>query len=339
MIVVIHMGSPIFRIKNISKGFGKHLILNDISLDIKSGEIIGLIGANGSGKTTFLNTMVGFLKPEEGSVEFQLGQLLSTSDSKTYRSVLKRPHLVKQVYGFATQVPSFYEELTTIENLKFFGNLHNFNSDAIRSNIKILLELMELKETRNVKAKKLSSGMERRLDIACALMHDPKVLILDEPTADLDPLLRQHIWELIKKINQKGTTIILSSHHLNELESLCDRVGFLQDGELAALGNPESLKKDLITEQKIIFQTHERKYKDIVKSLNHKEIIRTEISDNTLIIYTKDPSAVLEHCLKTVRKEKDEIEFIDIKNASLDDVFLELDKDSEKKTGQRGGSR
>ncbi|MGM5481010.1 MAG: ABC transporter ATP-binding protein [Nanobdellota archaeon] len=321
------MTKPIFRVRGVSKAFGNHVILDDINLDIHSGEIIGLIGASGSGKTTFLNTLIGFLRPENGDVQFRLSHLLATSDSEIYRSVFKKQKTVKHVYGFASQVPSFYGELTTTENLKYFGNLYDLSKDAISSNVKTLLELMELKDARNVKAKKLSGGMERRLDIACALMHDPAVLILDEPTADLDPLLRHHIWELIRKINKKGTTIILSSHHLNELESLCDRVAFLKEGKLVAIGAPDQLKEDFVLEQEIAIQTRQQNYEALIGKISHKEISSTRIKDDFLLIYTQKPALIIEHALRTIRQHGDQLTFINISNASLDDVFISLWKD------------
>ncbi|MFP4118454.1 MAG: ABC transporter ATP-binding protein [Candidatus Woesearchaeota archaeon] len=318
------MGKDIFRVQKVTKAFGSRVILDNINLDIVSGEIIGLIGASGTGKTTLLNTLIGFLRPEEGDVLFRRDHLLSTSDSEIFRSVFQKQQVVKQVYGFASQVPSFYGDLTTQENLKYFGNLHNLSKDAINSNVKTLLELMELKDAHDVKAKKLSGGMERRLDIACALMHDPDVLILDEPTADLDPLLRNHIWELIRKINKKGTTIILSSHHLNELESLCDRVAFLKNGKLAAVGAPDKLKEDFVLDQEIALQTKEREYEKLTGKLKHKDIKDIKVKNNFLLIYTQKPEVIIEHALKTIRKEGQQLTFINITNASLDDVFITI---------------
>jgi len=221
-------------------------------------------------------------------------------------------------------MPSFYEELTTKENLIYFGLLHNMNMDAVRSNTETLLNLMDLKKASSTIAKNLSGGMERRLDIACALMHDPDVLILDEPTADLDPLLRNHIWELVRKINQKGTTIILSSHHLTELEALCDRVAIIKEGKLIAVGKPEELKKKFILEQEITIQTTPGNYKTVVKAIPKKNITRIRVANHALHIYTANPETVLAQILATLRQKKEKLSFIKVSSASLDDVFISI---------------
>ncbi|MCF7799213.1 ABC transporter ATP-binding protein [Candidatus Woesearchaeota archaeon] len=318
------MSEPVFRVQNVSKSFGTHVVLDNINLDIYAGEIIGLIGASGAGKTTFLHTLIGFIQPDRGDVLFRLDHLLSYRSSYIYRSVFKKQQMVKKVYGFASQMPSFYNELTTQENLTYFGLLHNLNMDAVRSNSETLLGLMDLKKSANILAKNLSGGMERRLDIACALMHDPDVLILDEPTADLDPLLRNHIWELVRKINQKGTTIILSSHHLTELEALCDRVAIIKGGKLIAIGKPEELKKKFIIEQEITIQTTPGNYKGLVKLIPKKNITRMRVANHSLHIYTANPESVLAQVLSTLRKKREKLAFIKVTSASLDDVFISI---------------
>ena len=325
------MGEPIFRIENVSKSFGNHIVLEDLTLDIYAGEIIGIIGASGAGKTTFLHTLIGFLKPDKGDILFRQDHLLSYRDSFIYRSVFKKQNVVKHVFGFASQVPSFYEELTTRENLEYFGSLHNLTPDAIQTNADTLLSLMDLKKSSNVKAKNLSGGMERRLDIACALMHDPDVLILDEPTADLDPLLRNHIWELVRKINKKGTTIILSSHHLTELESLCERVAIIKEGKLIALGKPEDLKKKFILKQEIVLQTIPGKYKEIAVALRKKKITDIEIKNNLIHIHTTSPEKTLSEVLSTISRKREKLAFIKVTSASLDDVFISIwEKDKQR---------
>jgi len=318
------MSNPIFRIEGVSKSFGKNLILDNISLDILSGEIIGIIGASGSGKTTLLNTIVGFLKPDSGDVKFRLNHLLSYKENYVYNSVYKRQNLVKKIYGFASQVPSFYEELTVKENLEYFGSLHNLDRETIRSNMTTLISLMGLDNAKQSKGKNLSGGMERRLDIACSLMHDPEILILDEPTADLDPLLRNQIWELLRMINKKGTTIILSSHHLTELETLCDRVAIVKDGKLLAEGKPSELKKEYNLDKEIIVQTSPGNYDELRIALYKKQITKITINKNMMHILTKNPEKTLLDVLLIIKKRKEKLNFIKVSGASLDDVFISL---------------
>lgn len=318
------MSEPIFKVRGVSKAFREHVVLDNIDLDIYSGEIIGIIGASGAGKTTFLNTLIGFLRPDKGDIQFRTTHILNHKNSYVYRSVFKKQNIVKKVYGFASQVPSFYDDLTTRENLEYFGLLHNIAKDTIKSNAETLLNLMDLTYAASTLAKNLSGGMERRLDIACALMHDPDVLILDEPTADLDPMLRNNIWQLIKKINQKGTTIILSSHHLSELEVLCERVAIIKDSKILAVGKPEELKKQFMVEKEIVLQSHPGNYKKIIKNIPKKNISKIDILNHTLHIHSNKPEQLMLDVISTLKKEKEELTFINVNSASLDDVFISI---------------
>ena len=324
-----NMSEPIFRIRNVRKSYGNHTVLNSIDLDIQQGEIIGIIGGSGAGKTTFLHTLIGFIKPDEGDIEFRMNHLLSYKSAYVYKSVYAKQRLVKKIYGFASQLPSFYDELSPSENLEYFGLLHGLDKQTIKTNKKVLLDLMELEPAAHMPARNLSGGMERRLDIACSLMHDPDVLILDEPTADLDPVLRNHIWELIRKINKKGTTIILSSHHLAELEDLCDRVAIIKDGGIIAQGKPEALKKKYVTDQEIILRSTPGNYASVKKGLAKKRIIHTEVKDGTLYIRTKNPETDLSKILSVLKSKKERLSLIKVKGSSLDDVFIKIWNDNE----------
>jgi len=318
------MAEPIFKIENVTKVFGNHVVLNDITLDIHSGEIIGIIGASGTGKTTFLNTIIGFVRPNSGDVKFRLNHLLTFKDTAIYRSVYKKTNSVKKVYGFAAQTPSLYDELTAKENLYFFGALYDLSNDAIETNAETLLSLMNLRHAKNVKAENLSGGMKRRLDIACALMHDPDVLILDEPTADLDPMHRSHIWSLIRKINVKGTTIILSSHHLNELENLCDRVAIIKDTKLIAVDKPENLMKKFTVEQEIIFRSTPGDYRMLLKSIPKKALSHVRTDGENVHIHSSNVEKVLIDVLAALKKHDEKLVFIKVVGASLDDVFISI---------------
>ena len=195
----------LIEISNVSKSFGKKVVLENVNLNIQEGKILGIIGTNGSGKTTLLNMVIGFYRPTKGSLSFK---------GKDIQEAQKE---VKNKFGFATQYNCYYPHLTSAENVAYFGSIYNLNENEIRSRVIELLKLVNLYEAKDVMAEHLSMGMQRRLDIACSLINDPEVLILDEPTEDLDPALRRDVLGLIKKVNSSGTTVILTSHLLSEV--------------------------------------------------------------------------------------------------------------------------
>jgi len=328
------MVHTVFKIANLTKVFGRHVILNDISLEIHAGEIFGIIGPSGSGKTTFLNTIIGFLRPEIGDVLFREEHLLEFKEDDAFVSVYRKPADLKRIIGFASQNQSYYEELTVKENLEYFGSLHGLSKDALVTNMNTLLSLMEIEEFKDLPSKNLSGGMGRRLDIACALIHDPKVLILDEPTSDLDPVLRNHIWKLIQKINKKGTTVILSSHHLREIELLCDRVSILQDGKIIDVGTTDELKTKFSKNEEIHVESFPGNYDELSK-ISDPNIANVENKKHELVIYTQKPAKVLKLVLNRMDNLKEKIIEVKVNKPSLDDVFYSLtakkDKNSETK--------
>jgi ABC-2 type transport system ATP-binding protein len=322
------MVHTVFKINNLTKIFGKHVVLNDMTMEIYMGEVFGIIGTSGSGKTTFLNTLIGFLRPEIGDIMFREEHLLEFKDDDAFVSVYKKPQDLKRIIGFAAQTPSYYPELTPEENLDYFGSLHGLSKDALKTNISTLLSLMEIEEFRNVPSKNLSGGMGRRLDIACALIHDPKVLILDEPTSDLDPVLKTHIWKLIQKINKKGTTVILSSHHLKEIELLCTRVAILKDGKVLEIGTMDELKNKFSKNEEIHIESFPGNYDELSK-INDPAIANIDNRKNELVIYTQNPSKILKLVMNRMENLKEKIIELKVNRPSLDDVFVSLNKPKE----------
>ncbi len=319
---------PLFKIQNVSKYFGKKVVLEGISVDVMPGEILGIIGASGSGKTTLLNILIGFLTPDEGDVLFRFEHLLSFKNSEIYRSVHKKPNYIKRMIGFAAQKPSFYPNLTIQENLEYFGSLFDLSKDALNSNIEALLKLMELYNSRYVLAKNLSGGMQRRLDIACALVHDPKVLILDEPTSDLDLILRKHIWDLIKIINSKGTTIILSSHHLNEIENLCNRIAILKDQHFIEVASLEDMQKKYMHTKKIYLRTKSKNYDVLLSRIPSKLLTDSQVNGDECVISSRFPIKLMEYILKKASRLNEDILDLKIAQPTLDEIFLSLSMDS-----------
>ncbi len=211
---------PLISIHNLKKRFNEKEILNDISLDIQEGDILGIIGASGSGKSVLLKHIIGFYKPGSGKITFSPKSSLPCT------------------FGFSAQNNSLYENLTVNQNLSYFGSMYGLSSKEIKKNTKELIELTALNGNENLLVSKLSGGMKKRLDIACSLIHKPKVLILDEPFAGLDYVLIKKIILLLKKIQLSGTTIILTSHQTFCIEKLCTRAAIIENAKIKLIGSP-----------------------------------------------------------------------------------------------------
>lgn len=324
---MIFMSHEILRVENITKRYDDKVVLNNLSLNIVPGEIIGIIGSSGAGKTTLLHTLIGFIKVDEGNIKFRQRHLITAgSQQDIYASIYKKSRYFKNMYGFASQVPSFYENLTVYENLEYFGELYDIPKESLDANIQTLLRLMNLEKASDKLAKNLSGGMERRLDIACSMIHNPDILILDEPTADLDPVLRNNIWELIQEINKRGTTVILSSHHLNELETLCTKIGILIDGEIKHLASPDDLKNKFLKEHEIILETYPGDLKKIKKEIEKtlKKDANIIIKEGTLHVNTQKPQNHLNTILKAAKNSKEKILELKVVRPNLDQIFINL---------------
>ncbi|MBW3022582.1 ATP-binding cassette domain-containing protein [Candidatus Woesearchaeota archaeon] len=218
------------KINNITKHYGKFLALDNVSLEIHNGEIMGLLGPNGAGKSTLIKILTCFHKQDSGDA---IIDGISIKDQKR----------VKKVIGYAPQEDSFYDNLTLMENLKYFGGLYNMPLRMIKKRSEELLELLMLKNKKDELAKNLSGGMKKRLNIAIALIHKPKILFLDEPTVGVDPLSRAGIWEVVEKIKKEGMTILYCTHYLTEADRLCDRVAIIKEGKIVLVETPEKIKK------------------------------------------------------------------------------------------------
>jgi ABC-2 type transport system ATP-binding protein len=216
-------------VENLTKKYEDKLALDTLSLQVARGELFGLLGPNGAGKTTTISIICGLIKPTSGTAKV-LGY-----------DTQKDAQKVKEQIGVCIQETAIYPYLNAKENLELFGQLYGMNKKAIRERSTMMLNKMALTEDAKRVTAKYSGGMKRRLSLALALIHDPQVAFLDEPTVALDPQSRHAVWDFIKEQKAKGKTIILTTHYMEEAEELCDRVGIIDHGKLIALGTPKEL--------------------------------------------------------------------------------------------------
>jgi len=308
------MSKSFIQFQKITKSFGKNAILSGVTFDIEKGERFGVIGISGSGKTTLLNILIGFLKPNDGTIIFQ------------DEDIMKHKSKIKRKFGFATQDSSFYTKLTVMENLIYFGKLYNMSVKEIKKRSNLLLKLVELSEFKDIIAGNLSIGMQCRLDLACAMMHDPEVLILDEPTEGLDPVLRKEILSLLKKINKAGTTLVVTSHLLNEMESLCTKVAILHNGQIIETGAPQKIKSRYYKNDEIHLETKPGNYEKVAKAIPKSGIHKIMVREHKITIYTPTSEKVLRNILKTLPRVKEDLVDIIVAKPSLEEVFERLTK-------------
>ena len=298
-------------IDEISKSYGNTRALNRISFNIKEGEIFGLLGPNGAGKTTTINILSTLLQPDSGEV------LMNGLNLKLDRNTCKLQ------IGVVPQEISLYETLSAQENLRFWGGLYQIPSKELETRIKSILELVGLYDRRNDAVKTYSGGMKRRINIASALLHNPKILLMDEPTVGIDPQSRNRIFEIIQELNQKGMTIIYTTHYMEEAERLCNTIAIIDNGSVIAKGSLEELKR--------ISETN-----DILK-------IKTSLLDNTILAkLTESINLAFAHNANELQFECKNINTqvseiinatlntgikilgIETQNANLETVFLKL---------------
>ncbi|WP_432357458.1 ABC transporter ATP-binding protein [Sporosarcina sp. UB5] len=215
-------------IRNVSKSFGKHQVLKDINLDISEGEIFGLLGPSGAGKTTLVKQLAGLDEPTEG-------------ENYLFDEKMPSLKLIKRI-GYMAQSDALYEELSAKENLQFFSELYGLKGQKQAERINEVMELVQLSGDVTKLVSNYSGGMKRRLSLAIALLHEPELLILDEPTVGIDPVLRKSIWNAFTDLKAQGKTLIVTTHVMDEADK-CDRLGLIRDGKLIAVGTPAELKE------------------------------------------------------------------------------------------------
>jgi ABC-2 type transport system ATP-binding protein len=220
----------IISVSNLTKSFGEFTAVNDISFDVAKGEIFGFLGANGAGKTTAMKLLIGISKPSSGKATVAGFDIFNQSE------------MVKKNIGYMSQKFSLYDDLTIKENITFFGGIYGLSRKEIKEKTAVLIAELELEEVANQLVDALPLGWKQKLSFSVALLHEPKIIFLDEPTGGVDPITRRQFWEMIYAQAHKGTTIFVTTHYMDEAE-YCDRVSIMVEGKIEALDSPKNLKK------------------------------------------------------------------------------------------------
>ncbi|GKX67222.1 ABC transporter ATP-binding protein [Inconstantimicrobium mannanitabidum] len=302
----------IIEIKNLTKKFDDTIVVDNINLNIEKGEIFGLLGPNGAGKSTTISMICSLLHPTSGSIE-----LLGVNAKKNSTEV-------KKSLGLVPQNIALYKEFTAYENIKFFGELYGLRGTNLKEGIEKALNFTGLSEFKDKKAKTFSGGMLRRLNIACAIIHKPKIIIMDEPTVGIDPQSRNHIMEAVRELNQNGTTVIYTTHYMEEVEALCSKIAIIDKGKIIAEGTKEELK-DMISDKRTLAVTVNDVYELNINKINNVEgVMEVSIDENTILINSSKEVSNLDKIIRVIEDQGAKILDLGFKEVSLETVFLSL---------------
>lgn len=302
----------IIEIKNLTKRYGNLVALDDFSLDVYEGEILGLLGPNGSGKSTTINTILSLLKYDSGKICIFDQEMSPTA------------YDIKSKIGVVFQDVAVFEELSVIENIDYFCGLYIKDKKIRKSYVQNAIDLVGLNEFKKFKPKELSGGLLRRLNIACGIAHKPKLIFLDEPTVAVDPQSRNNILEGIKKLNELGATIVYTTHYMEEVEQLCNRIVIMDKGKIIASGTKDELKDMISLGEKITIELKSMNQAFIDRLKNSKRVINIEIENNIVHISYKTKEDNLSKLIDYVRENNVSYTSIFSERPTLNDVFLEL---------------
>jgi ABC-2 type transport system ATP-binding protein len=302
----------VLEIKNLTKKFTDFIAVDNISLSITEGEIFGFLGANGAGKSTTINMVAGLLRSNDGEINI-LG-----------KNIMKNSRFAKMNIGVVPQDLAIYEDLTAYENVKFFAGLYGLRGSILHERVEEALEFVGLSDKCKSQPKNFSGGMKRRLNIACAIAHRPKLIIMDEPTVGIDPQSRNYILKSVQKLNDMGCTIIYTSHYMEEVEEICTKIAIIDHGKVIAEGTKEQLKA-IITDTKDVWI--EAKSTEIIDVNKIKDIVgvrAVQIEENMIKINSDTGVNNLNKIIQYLINSGIEISSLEEKAPNLETVFLTL---------------
>jgi ABC-2 type transport system ATP-binding protein len=303
----------IVKFDQVTKKFGDVTAVDKVSLEIQEGEIFGLLGPNGAGKSTAINMITGLLSIDKGSIGIYGKDV--RKDIMTTRSYV----------GIVPQDIAIYEDLTSLENVKFFASLYGLRGKQLEEAALEALEFTGLSEKKNQMPKSFSGGMKRRLNIACAIAHKPKLIIMDEPTVGIDPQSRNHILQSVKKLNEMGSTIIYTSHYMEEVEEICTRIAIMDHGKVIALGTCSELE-NMINDRDVVVVTISEPASKVDENIIREipGVENVDIGENTVKITSAREVTNLDKIIQYFIENDLTIKSVESKTPDLETVFLSL---------------
>ena len=301
--------------EGLTKKFGNLVAVEDVTLHVEKGEVFGFLGPNGAGKTTTVRMLACLISETSGSARIGEYEIGNKADQQKIRKMV----------GLLTENVGLYEELSAYDNLDFYGRFYKLGEQTRKKQIEYFLKMLDLWDKRDSPAGTFSKGMKQKLAIARALIHDPQVLFLDEPTANLDPEASKTVRDFILELKKEKRTILLNTHLLDEAERICDRVAILKT-KLVATGSPEDLRRSLSTRNIKVQLEHADD--EIVASVKKLGYQISEVTDNSLVIVVNDPEKENPAILKEIQAAGGRLQFVTEIGSSLEDVYLKLVKES-----------
>lgn len=300
------------QINNLKKYFKNIKAVDDISFTVEKGDIFGLLGPNGAGKSTTISMIATLLAPDSGQI------LYNSID------IVQNPRLLQKSLGLVPQDIALYPSLTGLENLKFWGRAYGLSGTALTKRIEYISEIIGIKERLKDRVKKYSGGMKRRLNIGAALLHEPKLIIMDEPTVGIDPQSRNHILDTVKELTKNDTTIIYTSHYMEEVELLCNNLCIMDNGRIIASGTKDEIIKSVgaKSELELKLSKHDKQLAEAIASA--QGVVKASTEGEIISIIADDAEKASREVLALAGKSSASIVSFEIKRTSLETVFLNL---------------
>jgi ABC-2 type transport system ATP-binding protein len=302
----------VLEIQGLTKKFGDFVAVDHMSLIVREGEIFGFLGANGAGKSTTINIVASLLRPTSGEIRI------------LERDLAKQRRFAKLNLGIVPQELAIYEDMTAYENVSFFAGLYGLRGSTLKERTEEALEFVGLADKAKSYPKNFSGGMKRRLNIACAIAHKPKLIIMDEPTVGIDPQSRNYILNSVRKLNESGCTIIYTSHYMEEVEEICSRIAIVDHGKIIAEGTKEQLKAIITDVKEIRIELKSAAGTECERLRALPGVRSVQQQDNALCIHSDTSVDNLNRILKELLDSGTEIRAVEEQEPNLETVFLTL---------------